>query len=163
MPYVSGGDWEDRSRVGCDRCVSPLWDGPTGEHAKSCGCPCVPEGCKHAAPWAIQDRVTEAQRRLREKHGIIVVPRSRAHFRAIARWNELEAERRYQDTPDDDGLMSWERDLRAARSYRWLVELMDAGRRVTADAHGVFVDGELASKVAERAKRAEHKRENKSR
>lgn len=42
-------------------------------------------------------------------------------------------------------------------SYRWLVELIDAGRRVTADAHGVYIDGELATVVRARAERAERK------
>lgn len=134
---------------GCERCTGH----PVGAHLKTCGCPCAPEGCRHAASLAIQDRVTEAQRRLREKHGIIVIPRCRAHFRAIARWNELEAERRYAYMPDDDGLQSWERDLRAARNYRWLVEIMDAGHRVAADAHGVYVEGMLASEYAKRAER----------
>lgn len=158
MPFVAGAVWEDRPRIGCDRCVAECWDGPMGPHLKSCGCPCAPEGCKHAASWAVQDRVTEAQRRIRERYGVIVIPRRRAHFRAIARWNELEAERRYSGMIDEDGLMSWERDLRAARNYRWLVELMDAGRRVTSDGRGVYIDGELASKAIEREQRAEQRK-----
>lgn len=155
MPYVPGGRWEDRPRVGCDRCVAGLWDGPVGPHLKSCGCPCVAEGCKHAASWAVQDRVDEAQRRLRERHGIVVIPRCRTHYRAIARWHELNALRRYTGVIAEDGSTSWERDLRAAHNYRWLVEIMDAGRRVTADNHGVYIDGELASVVQAREERAQ--------
>lgn len=73
------------------------------------------------------------------------MPRFRGHYRAIARWWELNAERRYTGLVDDDGATSWQRDLRYAASYRWLVELMDNGQTVTADAHGVYVNGELAT------------------
>lgn len=145
MPYVAGGKFEDRPRIGCDRCVSVCWDGPVGPHRKSCGCECTLDGCKHAAPWVTQLAVDEAQRRLREKHGTIVVPRYRAHFRAIARWWELNAKRRHTGVIDDDGTTSWQRDLMYAANYRWLVELMDSGHQVTSDASGVYVDGELAT------------------
>jgi hypothetical protein len=82
----------------------------------------------------------------------------RREFRRVARWWELNALRRYAYQPDDNGLQSWERDLQYAHNYRWFVELMDAGRRVTADAHGVYVDGELASKVQDRERRAEQRK-----
>ena len=72
----------------------------------------------------------------------------RREFRRIARWWELEAARGYP---------SAESSCQYARNYRWLVELMDAGRRVTANAHGVYIDGELASVVAERGRRAEER------
>lgn len=121
---------------------------PSGPHSKSCGCPCVPEGCKHAAPWAVQDRATEGQRflrRLRERDGCVAVPRIRAHYRWIAHWWELEATRGYESS---------DRSREYAANYRWLVDLMDAGRRVTADAHGVYVDGMLASEYAKHGERA---------
>lgn len=143
-----------QQRVGCDRCVSVMYDGPVGPHSKSCGCPCRPDGCKHAAAWEVQDRVAEAQRRLREKHGIIVVPRCRAHFRAIARWWELESERGYTGVVDDAGLNSSDRSRMYAANYRWLVELMDNGHRVTAYAHGVYVGDELASAYMARQRKA---------
>jgi len=148
MPFVAGGCWEDRPRVGCDRCVSTCWDGPIGAHMKSCGCPCLAAGCKHAASWDIQDRATQGQRfirQLREYHGCVVVPRTRAHFRWIARWWEIEASRGYESS---------ERSREYAANYRWLVELMDAGHQITADAHGVYVDGELASAYVDRGRRA---------
>lgn len=164
MPYIAGGKWEDRDRVGCDRCVSICWDGPVGPHRKSCGCECTLDGCKHAAPWATQLAVDEAQRRLRDRHGAIVVPRCRAHFRAIARWWELNAQRRYTGLVDDNGQTSWQRDLVYAANYRWLVELMDNGHRVTADDHGVYVDGILASDyMAKAVKNAASPRQKRAR
>lgn len=96
-------------------------------------------------------------RELREYHGCVVVPRLRAHYRWIARWWELEAMRGYESS---------DRSREYGANYRWLVELMDAGRRVTADAHGVYVDGDLASKVQGRGKRktkAERKRSESAR
>jgi hypothetical protein len=92
--------------------------------------------------------VTRAQRflrELREYHGCVAVPRLRAHYRWIARWWELEAMRGYESS---------DRSREYAANYRWLVELMDAGHRVTADAHGVYVDGMLASECARRGERA---------
>lgn len=102
------------------------------------------------------DWITEAQRQL-PPHP--VVPRLRAHYRRIARWWELEAMRDYIGVIDEDGKNSSDRSRQYARNYRWLVELMDAGHRVTADAHGVYIDGELASVVQARGERAERRKQ----
>lgn len=98
--------------------------------------------------------IGEMQSRLRPRP---VVPRLRRDYRAIARWWELEAMRGYDWDPSGSGLTSSEWSRLYAANYRWLVELMDTGHRVTSDAHGVYVDGELASAYMARArKRAEH-------
>jgi len=103
---------------GCRRCVSPCIPGPLGEHRKPCGCPCVPDGCAHAAPDNLQARVTEQQRRIVAQHGTIVTPHTRAQLRALARRWELEARRGYPSAPDA---------RRYAANLRWQVELLDAG------------------------------------
>lgn len=51
------------------------------------------------------------------------------------------------------GYASADRSRQYAANYRWLVELMDNGHRITADSHGVYVDGELASAYMKRAQR----------
>lgn len=51
------------------------------------------------------------------------------------------------------GYDSAELSRQYAANYRWLVELMDSGRRVTADARGVYIDGEVIGKYLERTKR----------
>lgn len=95
--------------------------------------------------------IGEMQRMLRPRP---VVPRLRADYRAIARWWELEAMRGYVGVRDEDGKTSSDRSRGYAENYRWLVELMDNGHRVTADAHGVYVNGELASRYMERQRKA---------
>jgi len=110
------------------------------------------------APQDVQDRVTRGQRflsDLRSYHGWLgVVPILRQHYRWIARWWELEAMRGYESS---------DRSREYAANYRWLVEVMDAGRRVTADSRGVYVDGELASKVQEKARHTERREKQSSR
>jgi hypothetical protein len=69
----------------------------------------------------MQQWCSEAQRRLRDRHGVIVVPRTRAHLRALARWWEIEAMR---------GDPASERSREYAANMRWLVELLDAGHKV---------------------------------
>jgi hypothetical protein len=62
--------------------------------------------------------VSEQQRRLREHHGGVPTPRTRAQLRAEARWLELEAMRGYPGSGSQ---------RQAATNHRWLVELLDAG------------------------------------
>lgn len=155
--------------------MSYCWDGPTGPHSKSCGCPCVADGCKHAAGDDVQAYVTEMQGQLRQFtltptgwmteswHTPLVfdarrhIANPRSELRRSARWWELEAMRGYTGVVDEDGMTSSDRSRMYAANQRWLVELMDAGRAVTSDARGVYVDGELASKVAERNRKAAEK------
>lgn len=90
------------------------------------------------------------------------IPNLRTVLRRYARWLELEAQRGYTGVIDDDGKTSSDRSREYAANYRWLVELMDAGRRVTADSHGVFVDGVLASEYARRGVMAAQRAERRS-
>jgi hypothetical protein len=111
-------NWTPVERAGCRRCVSTMYDGPIGDHRKSCGCPCVADGCEHTAPDHVHTWVSEQQRRLRDHHGGAPTPRTRAQLRAEARWLELEAMRGYPGSASE---------RQAATNRRWLVELLDAG------------------------------------
>lgn len=148
---------------GCERCTGH----PIGPHLKTCGCPCAPEGCKHAASWAVQDRVSEAQRRLRPRfvtrygevqelwHPPLVwdakrhLENRRAILRHSARWWQLEAMRGYTGVVDEDGKTSSDRSREYAANQRWLVELLD---------NGVDIDRPCHVLLKERACRAHRQR-----
>ena len=81
------------------------------------------------AATASQERIAELQRLIPPRP---IVPKTRADFRRIARWWDLEAMRGYESSG---------RSRQYAANQRWIVEMMDNGHKVESTIHGVFIDG----------------------